>query len=32
MENLKIIPNLWFDANAEEAVSYYISVFKVVKY
>lgn len=28
MENLKIIPNLWFDANAEEAVSYYISVFK----
>lgn len=24
---LKIIPNLWFDGNAEEAVDYYISVF-----
>lgn len=23
----KIIPNLWFDGNAEEAVDYYISVF-----
>jgi predicted 3-demethylubiquinone-9 3-methyltransferase (glyoxalase superfamily) len=24
----KIIPNLWFDAEAEEAASFYISVFK----
>lgn len=23
-----IIPNLWFDGNAEEAVEYYISIFK----
>jgi predicted 3-demethylubiquinone-9 3-methyltransferase (glyoxalase superfamily) len=23
----KIIPNLWFDGNAEEAVNYYVSVF-----
>lgn len=23
----KIIPNLWFDGNAEEAVEYYVSVF-----
>jgi predicted 3-demethylubiquinone-9 3-methyltransferase (glyoxalase superfamily) len=24
----KIVPNLWFDGNAEEAVKYYVSVFK----
>ncbi len=24
----KIIPNLWFDNNAEEAVNYYLTVFK----
>lgn len=24
----KIIPNLWFDSNAEEAVNFYLSVFK----
>ena len=24
----KIVPNLWFSRNAEEAVSYYLSVFK----
>ncbi|MFX9054050.1 VOC family protein, partial [Acinetobacter baumannii] len=23
----KIIPNLWFDRNAEEAVNFYLSVF-----
>lgn len=23
----KIVPNLWFDGNAEEAVSFYVSVF-----
>lgn len=23
----KIVPNLWFDGNAEEAVEYYVSVF-----
>lgn len=23
----KIVPNLWFDGNAEEAVQYYVSVF-----
>ena len=24
----KIIPNLWFDSNAKEAVDYYMSIFK----
>lgn len=24
----KIIPNLWFDRNAEEAVDFYVSIFK----
>jgi predicted 3-demethylubiquinone-9 3-methyltransferase (glyoxalase superfamily) len=24
----KIIPNLWFDGNAEEAADYYLSIFK----
>lgn len=24
----KIVPNLWFDGNAQEAVDYYLSVFK----
>lgn len=24
----KIIPNLWFDGNAEEAVNFYVSIFK----
>ncbi|MDR2273174.1 MAG: VOC family protein, partial [Sphingobacterium sp.] len=24
----KIIPNLWFDSNAQEAAAYYLSVFK----
>jgi len=24
----KITPLLWFDANAEEAVNYYVSIFK----
>lgn len=24
----KIIPNLWFNRNAKEAVDYYLSVFK----
>lgn len=24
----KIIPNLWFDGNAEEAVNFYLSIFK----
>jgi predicted 3-demethylubiquinone-9 3-methyltransferase (glyoxalase superfamily) len=24
----KIVPNLWFDHNAKEAVNYYISIFK----
>lgn len=24
----KIVPNLWFDHNAEEAVNYYLSIFK----
>lgn len=24
----KIVPNLWFDGNAKEAVDYYLSVFK----
>ncbi|MNG89086.1 3-demethylubiquinone-9 3-methyltransferase [compost metagenome] len=24
----KIIPNLWFDSNAQEAAEYYLSVFK----
>ena len=24
----KIIPNLWFDIKAEEAVNFYLSVFK----
>ena len=24
----KIVPNLWFDANAEEAAAFYVSVFK----
>lgn len=24
----KIIPNLWFDGNAKEAVDFYVSVFK----
>jgi predicted 3-demethylubiquinone-9 3-methyltransferase (glyoxalase superfamily) len=24
----KIIPNLWFDGNAEEAATYYLSIFK----
>jgi predicted 3-demethylubiquinone-9 3-methyltransferase (glyoxalase superfamily) len=28
MANQKIIPNLWFDHNAEEAVDYYLSIFK----
>ena len=27
----KIIPNLWFDGNAKEAVEYYVSVFKDAK-
>lgn len=27
----KIIPNLWFDHNAEEAVNFYMSVFKDAK-
>ncbi len=27
----KIIPSLWFDSNAEEAVNYYLSVFKDAK-
>lgn len=26
--NQKIVPNLWFDHNAEEAVDFYLSVFK----
>lgn len=25
--NTKIVPNLWFNGNAEEAVNYYLSVF-----
>jgi predicted 3-demethylubiquinone-9 3-methyltransferase (glyoxalase superfamily) len=28
MKTQKIIPNLWFDGNAQEAVEYYLSVFK----
>jgi predicted 3-demethylubiquinone-9 3-methyltransferase (glyoxalase superfamily) len=28
MDKQKIIPNLWFDHNAEEAVNYYLSIFK----
>ena len=28
ISNQKITPNLWFKANAEEAVNYYISIFK----
>jgi predicted 3-demethylubiquinone-9 3-methyltransferase (glyoxalase superfamily) len=24
----KIVPNLWFDGNAEEAIKYYVSVFQ----
>lgn len=27
----KIVPNLWFNRNAEEAVDYYVSVFKDAK-
>lgn len=27
----KIIPSLWFDMNAEEAMNYYVSVFKDAK-
>ena len=27
----KIVPNLWFDGNAEEAVNYYVSVFPGAK-
>lgn len=27
----KIIPNLWFDGNAQEAVDYYLSVFPDAK-
>ncbi|MDO4229157.1 MAG: VOC family protein [Capnocytophaga sp.] len=27
----KIIPNLWFDGNAAEAVQYYLSIFKDAK-
>jgi len=28
MEHAKIVPHLWFDRNAKEAVDFYISVFK----
>jgi predicted 3-demethylubiquinone-9 3-methyltransferase (glyoxalase superfamily) len=28
MEKQKIIPNLWFDGNAQEAMDFYLSVFK----
>ena len=24
----KIVPNLWFDGNADEAAEYYLSIFK----
>lgn len=27
----KIVPNLWFDGNAKEAVNFYVSVFKDAK-
>ena len=27
MSQQKIVPNLWFDTQAEEAASYYIDVF-----
>lgn len=26
--NQKIVPNLWFEGNAQEAVEYYLSIFK----
>lgn len=29
--NQKIVPNLWFNKNAEEAVNYYVSVFPDAK-
>ena len=28
MNMQKIIPNLWFDGNVEEAAAYYLSIFK----
>ncbi len=31
MNNQKIIPNLWFNNNAQEAVSFYLTVFKDAK-